>query len=62
MQFRPVLTQAELDRLTDYATVTRYPGDYASISLTEARAAVKVARRVRRQIRKRLPKEALAET
>jgi hypothetical protein len=40
--------------------VTRYPGDYEAISLAEARYAVKVARRVRRQIRKRLPKEALS--
>ena len=39
--------------------VTRYPGDYGAIPLAEARAAVKIARRVRRQVRKRLPKEAL---
>jgi hypothetical protein len=37
----------------------RYPGDYVPISLAEARAAVKSDRRVRRQVRKRLPKEAL---
>lgn len=56
---RPDLTLDEQQRLTDYATVMRYPGDYEPIPLTEARQAVKIARRVRRQIRKRLPKEAL---
>ena len=56
---RPDLTPDEQQRLTDYATVMRYPGDYEIIPLTEARQAVKIARRVRRQIRKRLPKEAL---
>lgn len=45
--------------LSGYATITRYPGDYGAIPLAEARAAVKIARRVRRQVRKRLPKEAL---
>ena len=34
-------------------------GDYAAVTLTEARNAVKIARRVRRQIRKRLPQAAL---
>ena len=56
---RPELSKDEQEMLTRYATVTRYPGDYAPISLAEARAAVKIARRVRRQVRKRLPKEAL---
>jgi HEPN domain-containing protein len=56
---RPDLTPQEQEVLTRYATVTRYPGDYDAILLTEARNAVKVARRVRRQIRNRLPKEAL---
>lgn len=53
------LTAEEQERLTDYATVTRYPGDYDAIPLAEAQQAVTVARRVRNQIRKRLPKEAL---
>jgi len=56
---RPELSADEQEMLTRYATVMRYPGDYAPISLAEARAAVKIARRVRRQARKRLPKEAL---
>jgi hypothetical protein len=46
---RPDLTPEERQQLTDYATVTRYPGDYGTIRLTEARQAVKVARRVRRR-------------
>ena len=49
----------EQDRLTEYATVTRYPGDYEPILLTEARRAVKIARRVRKEARKLFPKEVL---
>jgi HEPN domain-containing protein len=56
---RPELTVAESETLTRYATVTRYPGDYEPIPLAEARQAVKIARRVRKQIRARLPKQAL---
>ena len=56
---RPKLTPEEQRRLTDYATVTRYPGDYEPISLAEARRAVKIARRVRNEFRKLLPKEML---
>ncbi|HSV27047.1 MAG TPA: HEPN domain-containing protein [Sedimentisphaerales bacterium] len=53
------LSPSEQAILTDYATTTRYPGDYEPISLTEAKAAVAMARRVRKQIRKLLPNEAL---
>jgi HEPN domain-containing protein len=56
---RPNLTPEEQERLTDYATVTRYPGDYESIPLAEARRAVRIARRARREIRKLLPRKAL---
>jgi HEPN domain-containing protein len=56
---RPDLSPDEQLLLTRYATVTRYPGDYDPITLTEARQAVKIARRVRKQIRARLPKQAL---
>jgi HEPN domain-containing protein len=56
---RPELSDAEQDAMTRYATVTRYPGDYDPITLTEARRAVASARRVRRFIRNRLPKQAL---
>jgi HEPN domain-containing protein len=56
---KPDLIPEEQVLLSRYATVTRYPGDYEPIRLAEARAAVKIARRVRRQVRRRLPKEAL---
>ncbi len=56
-KIRPQLTPEEQRRLTDYATVTRYPGDYEAISLAETRRAVKIARRVRNEIRRLLPKE-----
>lgn len=56
---RPALTIEESETLTRYATVTRYPGDYEPLSLTEARTAVRLARRVRKHIRSRLPKPAL---
>lgn len=56
---RPTLDSKEQDRLTEYATVTRYPGDYEPITLSEARSTVKIARRVRKEIRELLPKEAL---
>ena len=47
------LSAAEQRRLTTYATVTRYPGDYEPISLVEALQAVKIARRARKAIRRR---------
>jgi HEPN domain-containing protein len=53
-RLQPLLDDEEQDRLTDYATVTCYPGDYEPISLNEARQAVKIARRVRREVRKLL--------
>jgi len=56
---RPKLTPEEQRRLADYATVTRYPGDYEPISLAETRRAVRIARRVRNEMRKLLPKEML---
>ncbi len=49
---------AEQRRLTAYATITRYPGDYDPITLSEARRAVALARKVRKAIRVYLPKEA----
>jgi hypothetical protein len=40
--------------------VMRYPGDYEPVSLAEAERAVKIARRVRTQVRQRLPKASTA--
>jgi len=48
-----------LRRLTVYATVTRYPGDYEPVPLSEARRAVAIARRVRKEVKALMPKEAL---
>lgn len=58
-RLRPSLDDEEQDRLTDYATVTRYPGDYEPIKVTEARQAVKTARRVRGEVRKLLEEKPL---
>jgi len=59
MRVRPEMTPEEQERLTDYAVTTRYPGDYEPIPLDEARQAVQIARRVRKQIRQWLPKASL---
>jgi len=56
---QPELAPEEQGKLTDYATVTRYPGDYIPVMLRDAREAVKIARRVRKEIRQLLPKAAL---
>ncbi len=53
------LSIEEQRRLTVYATVTRYPGDYEPITLTEAQQIVKLARRVRKELRGLLPKTIL---
>jgi HEPN domain-containing protein len=51
------LAPGDQELLTDYATVTRYPGDYDEIPLAEAKRAVKIARRVRRDVRRLIPRE-----
>ena len=56
---RPDLMLTEQELLTRYATVSRYPGDYGAIPLSEARAAIKIARRVRKHVRARLSRQAL---
>jgi HEPN domain-containing protein len=56
---RPDLAAEQIDALTRYASLTRYPGDYEPLALSEARRAVTLARRVRRQARRLLPKAAL---
>lgn len=55
---RPVLGASENEWLTRYAAEVRYPSSKYP-SLTEARHAVALARRVRAQVRKLLPKTAL---
>jgi HEPN domain-containing protein len=56
---RPDLSPEEQELLTDYAVSTRYPGEDEPISLAEARRAVQVARRVRKQVRDLLPPASL---
>ncbi len=58
-RLRPKLDLKSQNRLTDYATVRRYPGGGPDILLPEARQAVAVARRVRREVRRHLPRAAL---
>jgi len=55
------LTIEEQRRLTEYATVLRYPGPYETVALSEAKQAVKLAQRVQRKIRKLLEKKPLFE-
>jgi HEPN domain-containing protein len=57
-----LLSEEEQELLTEYAIVTRYPGDMEDLSLGEARKAVQLARRVRKDIRALLPKEAIPPT
>jgi hypothetical protein len=45
--------------MTAYATVTRYPGPYEPISVSEARSAVRLARRLQKAVRRTLPKDLL---
>jgi HEPN domain-containing protein len=58
--YRLVIEAVDRGRLTDYATITRYPGVYEPISLTEAKHIVALARRIRRDVRKMLPPESLS--
>jgi HEPN domain-containing protein len=51
------LTLSEPRQLTNYAVAARYPGGDEPISLAEARSAVALARRARKEIKKYLPKE-----
>jgi len=53
------LTVEQQRRLTEYASMTRYPGSYEIISLSEARQAVKLAQRIQQRIRKLLEKKPL---
>jgi HEPN domain-containing protein len=59
-RLRPRIKPDDEDTLTTYATLTRYPGPYAEPTLSDARDAVGVARRVRTFVRKHLPRSALA--
>ena len=56
---RPTLDGRTEDRLTEYATVRRYPGAEPDVSLAETRKAVAIARRVRREVRRHRPLSAV---
>jgi HEPN domain-containing protein/predicted nucleotidyltransferase len=58
-RLRPSLDRKDRARITRYAAVTRYPRAGKDISLTQARKEVAIARRVRREVRRLLPKDAL---
>jgi hypothetical protein len=58
-KLRPKLEDAIQERLTEYATVLRYPGAGPDVPLSEARKAVALARRVRKEVRQHLPRAAL---
>ena len=55
---RPELTPIERRNLTNYVAAARYPG-WPAIPLKEAREAVRIARRVRAEARRALPRAAL---
>ena len=58
-KLRPKLTVKVQERLTEYAVILRYPTAGPDVSLAEARKAVAIARRVRREVRRNLPPAAL---
>lgn len=58
---RPHLTAEEQARLTEYATAARYP-EWPDISLADARRAIAIARRVRKEARSLLPRKAIRRT
>lgn len=53
------LNPADQDRLTKFAVATRYPGEEEPITPAEARQAVRIAKRVRRDVQRLLPRAAL---
>jgi HEPN domain-containing protein len=55
IESRVEVTVEESRLLTDYATVTRSPGDYEPVSHDEAARAVELAVRIRAAVRKALP-------
>ncbi len=56
---RPSLDGNAQDQITKYAAVSRYPDAGLDIPLPEARKAVATARRIRKEVRRLLPRAAL---
>jgi HEPN domain-containing protein len=55
------LDESQQERLTDYAVVNRYPGNWEPLTRTDAEEAISLARQVRETIRVLLPAEAISE-
>jgi HEPN domain-containing protein len=58
-KLRPQLESKVQERLTEYAVLLRYPDAGRDPPFAEARKAVAIARRVRSEVRKHLPRAAL---
>jgi HEPN domain-containing protein len=58
-RLRPKMEKKVQESMTSYAAEMRYPGAGPDVPLTEARKALAIARRVRKEIRKHLPRAAL---
>jgi HEPN domain-containing protein len=58
-KLRPKIVGKVKDRLTEYATVMRYPDVGTDIPLREAREAVALAKRVRKDVSRQMPRAAL---
>ena len=56
---RPPVAVLDQEKLTDHATVTRYPGDWEPLLRSDAEEAVAIALRIRESVRKHLPATAL---
>jgi HEPN domain-containing protein/predicted nucleotidyltransferase len=56
---RPRLAPSDRSRITKYAAVIRYPLAGKDVSLAQTRKEVAIARRVRREVRRLLPRAAL---
>ena len=51
---RPKMTIKEQEQISNYAVVTRYPGDYGDVSFAEAKQALVIAKRVQAFARRKL--------
>lgn len=49
----------DVRELTPYGVEYRYPGDYPDVMLRDAKRALALSRRARKEVRRLLPKEAL---
>jgi HEPN domain-containing protein len=58
-QHRPTMTPTEQKLFTSFSVVVRYPQAGLAIPLRESRSAVALARRIRREVRRSLPRSAV---